>query len=182
MDDAPAIDGHAGALVITGRLGSVHTLTTARAGDRFTDVISSVRHRSGVAVWDRVAAAVTHRRSWTIALLIADWVIVRAAEIQSAIIATPGVVSVSDEGASASGLTQWKVILDTSPGSTDAFKTVAALREWVTAPDPRALVGGSDAQALDARDAAVRTVVIPALFTVIGPRIWWPVKVDNTFR
>ena len=44
------------------------------------------------------------------------------------------------------------------------------------------LVGGSDAQALDARDAAVRTVVIPALFTVIGPRIWWPAKVDNTFR
>ena len=28
----------------------------------------------------------------------------------------------------------------------------------------------------------VRTVVIPALFTVIGPRIWWPAKVDDTFR
>ena len=26
----------------------------------------------------------------------------------------------------------------------------------------------------------VRTVVIPALFTVIGPRISWPAKVDNT--
>jgi len=26
----------------------------------------------------------------------------------------------------------------------------------------------------------VRTVVIPALFTVIGPRIWWPAKVDDT--
>ena len=54
--------------------------------------------------------------------------------------------------------------------SHTAFKPCAtssgtALREWVTAPDPRALVGGSDAQALDARDAAVRTVVIPALFT-----------------
>jgi RND superfamily putative drug exporter len=27
----------------------------------------------------------------------------------------------------------------------------------------------------------VRTVLIPALFTVIGPRIWWPAKVDHTF-
>jgi putative drug exporter of the RND superfamily len=26
----------------------------------------------------------------------------------------------------------------------------------------------------------IRTVVIPALFTVIGPRIWWPAKVDDT--
>ena len=26
----------------------------------------------------------------------------------------------------------------------------------------------------------VRTVLIPALFTVIGPRIWWPAKVDHT--
>jgi len=25
----------------------------------------------------------------------------------------------------------------------------------------------------------VRTVLVPALFTLIGPRIWWPVKVDN---
>jgi putative drug exporter of the RND superfamily len=25
----------------------------------------------------------------------------------------------------------------------------------------------------------VRTVVVPALFTVIGPRIWWPAHVEN---
>ena len=25
----------------------------------------------------------------------------------------------------------------------------------------------------------VRTVLVPALLTLIGPRIWWPVKVDN---
>jgi RND superfamily putative drug exporter len=25
----------------------------------------------------------------------------------------------------------------------------------------------------------VRTVVIPALFTVIGPRIWWPAKIGD---
>jgi RND superfamily putative drug exporter len=28
----------------------------------------------------------------------------------------------------------------------------------------------------------VRTVLIPALFTVIGPSIWWPGKVDDTSR
>jgi hypothetical protein len=33
--------------------------------------VRSVRYRSDMAVWDRVAAAVTHRRSWAIALLIA---------------------------------------------------------------------------------------------------------------
>ena len=25
----------------------------------------------------------------------------------------------------------------------------------------------------------VRTVIIPALFTLIGPRIWWPARVDS---
>jgi RND superfamily putative drug exporter len=25
----------------------------------------------------------------------------------------------------------------------------------------------------------VRTVIIPALFTLIGPRVWWPAKIDT---
>jgi RND superfamily putative drug exporter len=28
----------------------------------------------------------------------------------------------------------------------------------------------------------VRTVMIPALFTLIGPRIWWPARVDPNDR
>jgi RND superfamily putative drug exporter len=28
----------------------------------------------------------------------------------------------------------------------------------------------------------VRTVLIPALFTVVGPRIWWPANISNTLR
>jgi RND superfamily putative drug exporter len=93
----------------------------------------------------------------------------RAAEIQSAITTTPGVVSASGAGSSASGLTQWKVIVDAPPGSADAFKTVAALRDSVKKADQTALVGGSDAQALDARDAAVRDrqVIIPAILAVV---------------
>jgi RND superfamily putative drug exporter len=93
----------------------------------------------------------------------------RAAEIQSAITTTPGVVSAGGAGSSASGLTQWKVIVDAPPGSAGAFKTVAALRDSVKKADQTALVGGSDAQALDARDAAVhdRQVIIPAILAVV---------------
>lgn len=93
----------------------------------------------------------------------------RAAEIHAAITTTPGVVSVSDAGSSASGLTQWKTILDAAPASSDAFKTVAALRKSVKTADPTAMVGGSDAQAVDARDAAVRDrkVIIPAILAVV---------------
>jgi hypothetical protein len=36
MDDAVAVDGHGGALIITSRLGSVHTLITVRARTEFT--------------------------------------------------------------------------------------------------------------------------------------------------
>jgi len=71
MDDAPAIDGHAGAPAGAGRVGSVHTCATFRTDGRFTDTVEVVDYRSDMAVSDRVAAAVTHRRSWVIALLIA---------------------------------------------------------------------------------------------------------------
>jgi len=93
----------------------------------------------------------------------------RAAEIRRAITATPGVVSASDAGSSAVGLQQWTVILDAPPASSQAFKTVAALRESVKMADPSAIVGGLDAQALDARDAAVRDrqVLIPAILGVV---------------
>jgi RND superfamily putative drug exporter len=93
----------------------------------------------------------------------------RAADIQSAITRTSGVVSAGDAGSSASGLTQWKVIIDAPPASADAFKTIGALRESVTTADPSALVGGSDAQALDARDAAVRDryVLMPAILAIV---------------
>jgi RND superfamily putative drug exporter len=93
----------------------------------------------------------------------------RAAEIRRATTATPGVVSASDAGPSADGLRQWTVILDAPPASSQAFKTVAALRESVKMADPSAIVGGSDAQALDARDAAVRDrqILIPAILGVV---------------
>ena len=93
----------------------------------------------------------------------------RAAEIRQAITTTPGVASANDAGSSASGLTQWSVILAAPPASPQAFKTVAALRESVKKAEAMAIVGGSDAQALDSRDAAVRDrqVLIPAILAVV---------------
>ena len=93
----------------------------------------------------------------------------RAGDVQRAIEATPGVVSVTDAGRSAGGLTQFSVVTDAAPASARAFTIVAALRDSVQSIDGAALVGGSDAQALDARTAARRDqrVVIPAILGVV---------------
>src|SRR5215217_5958350 len=93
----------------------------------------------------------------------------RAAETRRAIATTPGVVSVNDAGTSMSGKTQWAVVLDAAPASPQAFKTVEELRNSLKSADSDALVGGSDAQALDARDGAVRDrhVLIPAILAVV---------------
>jgi RND superfamily putative drug exporter len=93
----------------------------------------------------------------------------QASQVQQAITTTPGVVSAALAGQSPSRLTQWSVIIDAAPASTKAFNVIGALRESVSSVDPTALVGGSDAQALDVRDAAVRDrlVVIPAILVVV---------------
>ncbi|MDT5148180.1 MAG: putative drug exporter of the superfamily, partial [Mycobacterium sp.] len=92
-----------------------------------------------------------------------------APRVQQAIGATPGVVSVTQSGQSAAGLTKWSVVIDAPPSSDRAFTTVAALRASARSADSGALVGGPDAQALDVRDAAThdRHLVIPAILGVI---------------
>ncbi|QEN12342.1 MMPL family transporter [Mycolicibacterium sp. ELW1] len=89
--------------------------------------------------------------------------------LEQAIRTTPGVISVNPAGDSANGLTQWHVVLSAEPASDASFDTIAALRDSVHRIDPQALVGGSDAQALDAKNAAVhdRWVVIPAILIVV---------------
>ncbi|WP_431234877.1 MMPL family transporter [Mycolicibacterium psychrotolerans] len=91
------------------------------------------------------------------------------AALEEAIRTTPGVISVNPAGNSASGLSQWQVVLAAEPASDASFDTIAALRNSVHRADPGALVGGSDAQALDAKNAAVhdRWVVIPAILVVV---------------
>lgn len=89
--------------------------------------------------------------------------------VQAAIAATPGIASVTPAGASDTGLSQWQVVLDATPASDAAFATVATLRDSVHKADPGALVGGSDATALDTRNTAIRDrwVVIPAILIVV---------------
>jgi RND superfamily putative drug exporter len=99
-------------------------------------------------------------------------VIARTADtdaVQAAIAATPGIASVTPAGLSDTGLSQWQVVLDAAPASDAAFDTVVALRDSVRQADPDALVGGSDATALDTKDVAIRDrwVVIPAILVVV---------------
>jgi putative drug exporter of the RND superfamily len=93
----------------------------------------------------------------------------RAPQLQQAITDTPGVVSASLAGESPAGMTSWSVVLDAAPATDAAFDTVITLRDSVRSADPGALVGGSDAQALDGRDAAVRDrlLLIPAILAVV---------------
>ncbi|OBG40664.1 MMPL family transporter [Mycobacterium sp. E3198] len=92
-----------------------------------------------------------------------------APQVQRAIRATPGVVSATETSRSATGLTNWSVVIDAPPSSDAAFTTIAALRNSTKAAAPGALVGGPDAQALDIRDGAAhdRLVLIPAILAVI---------------
>ena len=93
----------------------------------------------------------------------------RSDAVAAAIQSTPGVVSANPAGVSDTGLTQWQVVIDAAPASQEAFDTVAALRDSVHGADPDSLVGGSDAQAMDTKAAAVhdRWVVIPAILIVV---------------
>ncbi|ORX08400.1 MMPL family transporter [Mycolicibacillus trivialis] len=93
----------------------------------------------------------------------------RAGAMRETLAATPGVVSVRPMGPARSGLTRWSVVVDGAPASDRALDTIAELRGSAHAVDPAALVGGSDAQALDVRDAADRDrkVIIPALLAVV---------------
>lgn len=69
---------------------------------------------------------------------------------------------------SGTGLAQWSVVTDAAPASDEAFDAVTDLREALT-DIPGALVGGSDAQALDTSEAAARDrlVVVPAILIVV---------------
>ena len=93
----------------------------------------------------------------------------RAEAVQRAIGTTPGVVSVTETGRSGTGLTQYSVVLDAAPASSAAFGIIDTVRGSVRGADDGALVGGPDAQALDARIAAQRDqrVVIPAILAVV---------------
>ncbi|MGM7646881.1 MMPL family transporter [Nocardia sp. JW2] len=93
-----------------------------------------------------------------------------APSVQAELDTVPGISRTTRTGTSDTGMTRWSVVLDAPPGSADAFTTVEAMRSVLGAiPDGAALVGGSDAEALDIRDAARRDqgLVIPLILVVV---------------
>ncbi|QWT23640.1 MMPL family transporter [Subtercola sp. PAMC28395] len=84
---------------------------------------------------------------------------------------TPG-VSAATPGQSAGSITQLNVTLDAEPGSQQAFDTITTLRQaYADAPNAAsaALVGGSDATALDTRVAAAhdQALIIPLILAIV---------------
>jgi RND superfamily putative drug exporter len=92
----------------------------------------------------------------------------RAAAVSQAARSVEGVTSVRRTAADPRAV-QLDAVLSSAPESSASFRQVQALRAAVVDVDPSALVGGSDAQALDARDAAARDrrVVIPLILGIV---------------
>ncbi len=93
-----------------------------------------------------------------------------AAGVEEAFRRTEGVVLTWQTGTSPTGLTRWSVVIDAPPSSARAFGTIEALRASVgQVPGADALVGGTDAQALDVQNAASRdrAVIIPLILVVV---------------
>ncbi|MFI5720739.1 MMPL family transporter [Nocardia sp. NPDC051750] len=90
-------------------------------------------------------------------------------DVRGALSAVPSISAVNPAGTHA-GTDRWAVTLDAAPESEQAFATIEQMRSALaSAPATQALVGGSDAQALDTRDAARRDqlLVIPLILVVV---------------
>ncbi|MBT0567467.1 MMPL family transporter [Williamsia sp. CHRR-6] len=84
--------------------------------------------------------------------------------------ATTGVQSVTQTGKSTTGFTRFSVVLTSAPASSGAFDSVRDMRSGLSKIDgAKALVGGSDAKALDSRNAAGddRLLLIPLILAVV---------------
>ena len=92
----------------------------------------------------------------------------RADAVAAALEDVEGVVQVSP-GEGDGSVVPVSVVLDAEPGTEAAFEQVRALRSTSTQEDPGALVGGADAEALDARDATARDrlVLFPVILVIV---------------
>ncbi|MEZ0490843.1 MMPL family transporter [Kineococcus sp. TBRC 1896] len=86
--------------------------------------------------------------------------------VRTAAEGVPGVEGVT-AGRSAGGTTELLARLTADPGTAAGRETVRALREAVRAADPGALVGGTEAEALDVRTASVRDLQVVAPLVVL---------------
>lgn len=97
-----------------------------------------------------------------------------ADEVRSAVATVPGMaVQPTQPGAPAAGAGERVLVRvngDAEPGSEAAFAQVRDVREAVHAVDSTAVVGGSDAEALDAREAAVHNlkVILPIIVAIVA--------------
>ncbi len=89
-------------------------------------------------------------------------------EVRTAVESVDGVQAVRKAGG-ADGLVELDAVLTADPGSQRAFDQVRAIRAAVSDVDDATLVGGTDAQDLDAKAAAVRDqrLVIPLILGVV---------------
>lgn len=92
----------------------------------------------------------------------------RAAAVSEAAAGVEGVDSVR-KAAGDDRAIQLDAVLSADPASSASFELVKALRATVHEVDASALVGGADAQALDAQDAAARDrlVIIPLILAIV---------------
>ncbi|WP_280398233.1 MMPL family transporter [Nocardia carnea] len=92
-----------------------------------------------------------------------------ADQVRRALATVPGISAANPAGSHA-GTDRWTVTLDAAPESAQAFDTIELMRSALAGePATDALVGGSDAQALDTRDAARRDqfLVIPLILVMV---------------
>ncbi len=91
-----------------------------------------------------------------------------AAAVRDAAAGVPGVAS-AEIGESNGTITQVDVVLDAAPNTSASYAAIEKLRDAVARPDPDALVGGSVATDLDARNAALRdlTLIAPLILLVV---------------
>ena len=88
--------------------------------------------------------------------------------VVAAVEALPGVAQVSP-GESTDTLAEVDVVIEAAPDTTASYDTVRAIRAAVVGPDPDAVVGGSVAANLDARDASIRDLLLisPLILLVV---------------
>ncbi|GAB3793336.1 MMPL family transporter [Nocardioides ungokensis] len=91
-----------------------------------------------------------------------------ASAVRRAVAAVDGVQRVDRVGGSRETV-ELDLVLDADPGSSAAFDAVEAVRVAAHDADPATLVGGADAEALDARTAAQhdQRLVIPLILAVV---------------
>lgn len=94
-----------------------------------------------------------------------------APRVESALTGVDGVIRATPTGTSPTGLARWSVVIDADPASDRAFEIIENLRGTLAEiPDADAIVGGSDAEEYDVREAAARdrAVIIPLILAVVA--------------